>query len=202
MMDVERSLRVAIQRLDAAHLRWCIVGGIAVSARTVARFTSDVDIALAVASDQEAEAIVHQMMGQGYQALAIIEQEATERMSTVRLLEPGAQPDGVVLDLLFASSGIEPELVAEAEPIQVFVDLIAPIPRLGHLIALKLLSESDRRLKDRMDLQALFAVADADELARARAGLALITARGFDRGKDLPTLLAQWTASERPDLLS
>ena len=90
--------------------------------------------------------------------------------------------------------------VSSAEPIQVFVDLVAPIPRVGHLIALKLLSESDRRLKDRMDLQALFAVADAAELTRAAEGLALITARGFHRGKDLPALLAQWTAAERPDL--
>ncbi len=78
---------------------------------------------------------------------------------------------------------------------------VAPLPpQVGHLIALKLLSESDRRLKDRVDLQALFAVCTPDQLSRAAVGVALIEQRGFHRDKDLPALLRQWTAQERPDL--
>jgi hypothetical protein len=65
---------------------------------------------------------------------------------------------------------------------------------------MKRLSESDRRLKDRVDLQALFEVCGHAELTRAAVADALISARGYARGKDLRGLLARWTAQERPDL--
>lgn len=41
------------------------------------------------------------------------------------------------MDLLFASSGIEHEIVAAADPLEVLPDLTVPVARTGHLIALK-----------------------------------------------------------------
>ena len=61
-----------------------------------------------------------------------------------------------------------------------------PVARVGHLVALKVLARDDRRRpQDLVDLRMLLQVADATELAAARAALAMITARGFARGKDL-----------------
>ena len=60
------------------------------------------------------------------------------------------------------------------------------IARIGHLIAMKVLSRDDvTRPQDVGDLRALLRVASPTELARARQGLALIADRGFNRGRDL-----------------
>ena len=47
---------------------FALVGGLAVSARTEPRFTRDADIAVAVASDPEAEAVIRTLRGAGYEA--------------------------------------------------------------------------------------------------------------------------------------
>jgi hypothetical protein len=95
-----------------------------------------------------------------------------------------------VLDLLFASSGIEAEIVAEAERCEILPGVIVPVARIGHLIAMKVLAESDVRAQDRADLQALIAVASKVELDRARQATRLIGQRGFGRDKNLLRVLA------------
>jgi len=45
-------LRAAALDLTALQLRWAVVGGLAVSARTEPRFTRDVDLVIAVSDDQ------------------------------------------------------------------------------------------------------------------------------------------------------
>ena len=61
-----------------------------------------------------------------------------------------------------------------------------PVARLGHLIALKVLARDDRtRPQDRVDLAALLTRADVAALDEAREALALVTRRGFHRGRDL-----------------
>lgn len=73
-----------------------LVDGLAVSARSEPRFTRDVALAVSVGSDADAEALVRRLVGSGYRVAAQIEQEATGRLATVRLLPiDGA----VVLDL-------------------------------------------------------------------------------------------------------
>jgi predicted nucleotidyltransferase len=173
------------QVLDRAQKDWVLVGGLAISARAEPRFTRDVDIAVAVASDAEAERLVAHLQGVGYRLFQVVEQDAVDRMATARLIPPSGEAAEVVIDLLFASSGIEAELVAAAESLEVFPDIRVPVPRVGHLIALKLLSEGDERLQDRLDLRALVAVADHAELERAREAVGLIRARNFHRGRDL-----------------
>jgi predicted nucleotidyltransferase len=165
--------------------RWALVGGLAVSARCEPRFTRDIDLAVAVAGDSEAEALVRTLSGAGYRVLAAVEQEAVNRLATVRLAGAGETDGGVVVDLLFASSGIEQEIVAAAEALEIFTGLTVPVARTGHLIALKLLSRHDRRPQDVIDLQGLLARIDDVERARAREGVERIMARGFARGRDL-----------------
>jgi predicted nucleotidyltransferase len=96
-----------------------------------------------------------------------------------------------VVDLLFASSGIEPEIVAAAESIETVRGFTVPVARLGHLIALKVLARDDRsRPQDRVDLAALVSRADDAALAEARESLSLVARRGYHRGRDLAAALA------------
>lgn len=109
------------------------------------------------------------------------------RLATVRLSR-STVPHAPVVDLLFASSGIEAEVVAQAEALDLLPNLRIGVARTGHLIALKILSRDDvARPQDLVDLRALFRVVSPVELAVARQALALIAARGYHRGRDLAT---------------
>ena len=183
------SLEAALRQIDAdlgeARVPFALVGGLAVSARTEPRFTRDADLAVAVGNDAEAEALIHELRARGYGIDAIVEQDAVGRLATVRLTR-SSRRHAPVIDLLFASSGIEIEIVAEAEPIELLPKLTISVARVGHLIALKVLSRDDaRRPQDLGDLLALLRVAAAPELEVARQALALIAARGYHRGLDL-----------------
>ncbi len=133
-------------------------------------------------------------MSSGYKTVASLEQEVTGRLATVRLLPPLSHEAGVIVDLLFASCGIEPEIVAEATRETIALDVVGPVATVGHLIAMKTLSESDGRFQDREDLLALIRGCSSTDLELARAGMALITARGFSRGKDLDAVLEGFVA--------
>lgn len=86
----------------------------------------DVDIAVDVVDDQAAEAVVHALVQTGYVLDNVLEQSAAGRLATTRLLPPGLAGTGLVVDLLFASSGIEAEVVDAAEPLSLLKDTIAP----------------------------------------------------------------------------
>ncbi len=194
MSRLERALDQAARTLDALAAGWALVGGLAVSVRTEPRFTRDIDIAVSVTDDAEAEALIREHRTGGHEVVALVEQEGTDRLATARLVPPGEDEGGIVLDLLFASSGVEPEIVAAADRLDVMVGLELPVAQTGHLIATKLLAEDEDRSTDRADLAALLAVAGPAELDRARVAVRLISERGFDRGRDLggalETLLA------------
>lgn len=184
------SLRSQLERLertfDALAVDWCLVGGLAVSTHVEPRLTRDVDVAVAVADDKAAERLIRDLAAAGYRPMTLVEQEATGRLATVRFQPPGEADGGVIVDLLFASSGIEPEIVGAAQAIEVFSNLRAPIARMGHLLALKVLARDDvSRPQDIHDIRRMLAAAGEDELARAREALQLIEARGFHRNRRL-----------------
>jgi nucleotidyltransferase AbiEii toxin of type IV toxin-antitoxin system len=182
----EAALRRIVGDLQALDRRFALVGGLAVSVRSEPRLTRDADLAVLVAGDADAEALVLALQARGWRVAAAIEQSATGRLATVRLAPAGGDVGGSVVDLLFASSGIEPEIVAEAEHIEVLAGFTVPVARLGHLVALKVLARDDRtRPHDRVDLAALLARSDPAALAEARELLALVERRGFARGRDL-----------------
>jgi len=187
------ALAALLRDLDSCGVRCAVIGGLAVSARTEPRLTRDLDLAVEVASDAEAEGLIQRLMARGYGTLAILEQEQTHRLATVRLRFPGASERGVVADLLFASSGIEGEVVVAAEHVELFPGVTVPVAQIGHLVALKLLARDDRtRPQDVADLQALRAVASEAEVARARSAVSLIDERGYSRGRDLAAALVEW----------
>ncbi len=197
MSRLERALAAAIEGLSGA--RFALVGGIAVSARTEPRFTRDLDLAVEARDDAAAEAMVRSMAQRGFRVGAIVEQDAVGRLATVRLIAPGEPDTGVVVDLLFASSGIETEIAQQADSLEVFSDLTAPVACTGHLIALKVLARDDvSRPQDLADLRALLAVATPDDVSVARQGMELIARRGFARGRDLTAALDLVIAERAP----
>ena len=194
----EAALRRIVSDLRALARRFALVGGLAVSARTEPRLTRDADIAVLVTDDRDAESLVRDLQARGWRVVTVIEQDVAARLATVRLA-PTEDLGGTVTDLLFASSGIEPEVVAGADRVEVLPGFVVPVARLDHLIALKVLARDDRtRPQDRVDLAALLARAAPDELEAARAALELVTRRGFQRGRDLHAALDSALSEFRP----
>lgn len=165
-------------------VRYAVVGGIAVSFRSVVRTTNDLDLAVFVNDDAEAENIVRTLIGLGYQAEVILESELSGRLATVRMISVGERE--VFVDLLFASTGIEREVVEGADLIEVFPGLELKVASRSSLIALKTLSANPRtRSKDIFDLQNLLAASSLEEIGESRRLLGLISERGYHRNKDL-----------------
>lgn len=177
-------LSVASQVLSALrqeNVKGCIVGGLAVSTRCDPRFTRDVDIAVVVDTDEHAEALIRALATHGLRVNGLVEQEAVGRMAMARL----STEDGLSVDLLIASSGIEAEVVASAETLEVVRGVLLPVARIGHLIALKLLSVAPGQETDAADLRSLAAVATEDEWNLASKAVMQIQDRGFARGPQL-----------------
>jgi hypothetical protein len=177
-------LRRVIADLFELSVPFALVGGLAVSARAEPRMTRDIDVA--VSGDADAEEVVQRFLERGYRVEMVVEQIRAQRLSTVRMVPARSS---FVLDLLFASSGIETEIVAAAEPLDVLEGLRLPVARAGHLIAMKLLAaDARKRPQDLDDIRALLVTASASELRRVTTAIALIERRGFARGRDLRKL--------------
>lgn len=190
MTELVRSLKQIVSDLAESNTRWALVGGLAVSAHVEPRMTRDVDVAIAVSNDQQAETCVVSLLRRGYTMESAIEQTSTQRLATVRLRPAMSGEFGAIVDLLFASSGIEPEIVDRARDLEILPNLVAPIASVGDLIAMKLLSRDDAtRPNDANDLRALVLAASTDELDIAREAAALVRERGFHRDRDLVKLL-------------
>ncbi|HKQ69728.1 MAG TPA: nucleotidyl transferase AbiEii/AbiGii toxin family protein [Polyangiaceae bacterium] len=180
----ELAVHEICRELAARGRRFALVGGLAVSVRSEVRFTRDVDLVVVVADDEDAEGLVFQLRGAGYTAVASVEHETQKRLATARLVAPR----GVKIDLLFASSGIETEIVASATDVD-FGALRVPVARAEELLAMKVLSMTNTRLQDRIDAQRLLQFVPDLDLEVVRAHLDSITLRGFHREQDLAAKL-------------
>lgn len=185
MIDhLEQYVKIVTQHLRGIGVEFALVGGIAVSLRTIERFTKDVDFAISVKEDREAEAIVESLRQAGFRIAMFLERDEDGRLATVRLKSGGEVE--VFVDLLFATSGIENEVIADATPLEVFPGFVVKLATIPALIAMKLLSADwARRPQDILDLQGLLHRAGPNEVVIARRLVNLITERGFNRNKDL-----------------
>ena len=194
MNPLTSALRQAAEDLNRAGRRWALVGGFAVSTRVEPRFTRDIDLAVMVDNDDDAEALVRSLIVDGYTVFSSVEHDSG-RLATVRMTRTFSGID-VVVDLLFASSGIEAEVARAAEVLEIMTGLTLPVATIGHLIALKVLARDDTtRPQDVADLRALIAAAGPADLAVAQESVILIEERGFNRGRDLRAGLAELVAS-------
>lgn len=187
---VTEAAACAAADLDELGARFALIGGLAVSAWGEPRYTRDVDLAVAVERDEEAEQLVHQLSKRGWELVVAIEQKKTGRLATARMRR--TEDRKVMIDLLFASAGIEQEIASNAVPI----DGVSTA-RIGHLLALKTLSESEKRLQDRIDIQELAKVATLEDWETADAMVRLIKQRGFHRGRALVTRLRRFRRARR-----
>ena len=146
---------------------FALVGGLAVSVRVEPRFTRDIDLAVAIADDAAAEALVADLQGRGFTIQLSLEQRAIGRLAAVRLTAPGEYTTGIVVDLLFASSGIEGDICAAADVMEIASGMAIPVATVGHLLVMKVLSRSDERPQDGVDLHALLDVLTIDDRRRA-----------------------------------
>ncbi len=193
-MTLASDLKGAAEVLGELGATWCVVGGVAVSAYVQARFTVDVDLVVACADDAESEAVVRAFHAKGWLPTDVIEQEATGRLATVRL----QSPRGSVVDLLFATCGVEALVVEAATVIEVLPHLYAPTARAGHLVAMKVLSADDERPRDVQDLVALVRNLSEEDRHLARAAAEAMMRAGSHRQRDLPALLEPWLARHPP----
>ncbi len=203
MDDSLRQLLADFTRdLADAEAPLAVVGGLAIAARVQPRFTQDVDVVVDVDSDEQAESVAGYLIRCGYRPAMEIDHAPTERLATLRLRPPGTPadipPEEVILaDVIFSTCGIESEIVDSASALSIFPDLILPTAQISHLIAMKLLSESEARLQDRVDLQHLFKAASEDDLSQTPPLLDLIKERGFGRDKDLQARFAHFRDANR-----
>jgi hypothetical protein len=136
---------------------------------------------------REAEGIVNRLQVRGYALASLVEQDYVNRLATARLVRPLAGASSAFIDLLFANSGVEDEIVRQADRLEVLPDVFMPVASTGHLIALKALAG---RHQDLTDLGYLIAAASGADLDEATAAAALIEERGFNRGQSLSEDLA------------
>jgi len=196
---VEGALIQLASNLEALKIRWALIGGLAVSAFAEPRTTGDVDVVIAAAENQDAERTTLALQARGYRIYSVLEHDSG-RVSTVRLLAPRTTRPEVMVDLLFASSGIEAEIVALAQSLEVLPGLEIPVAKVGHLLALKILASSERRPRDFEDARHLLKVASIEDLNLAQESLDLIARRGFDREKDLHGELARLLDSTNQEI--
>lgn len=188
MTRLQEALITVNGHLTGLGCRWALIGGLAVSVYAEPRPTRDLDVAVAVGGDREAEGFVYELRRRGYRELPqqpILETVDTERIATVRLLVPGNPGDdgsGIVVDLLFSFSGIEPEIVASAHLAEVLPDVFLPVIRAGHLLAVKVQAGRPKDLEDARNL--LRAIGES-ERQRAREALVTMSERGIARGRNL-----------------
>jgi hypothetical protein len=135
------ALQAIAAELTALGRRFALVGGFAVSVRGEVRFTRDVDVAVVSRDDHDVKALVRELRSRGYEVVALVEHDDRARIATVRL----RSPSGITVDLLTASSGIEPEIVARSSLVAIEGIGSVPVARAEELLAMKVLSMDDRR---------------------------------------------------------
>jgi hypothetical protein len=74
---------------------YALVGGLAVSAWAEPRYTRDVDLAVGVADDAEAERVVRELAARNYEIVTVLEQTRTKRLATARLRRANEHSRGV-----------------------------------------------------------------------------------------------------------
>jgi hypothetical protein len=79
--------------------RWALVGAVAVAIRSEPRFTRDIDIAVAVDTDVDAERLVSALGERSYDVVSSVEHESAQRLATVRLVPTAADATTTLGDL-------------------------------------------------------------------------------------------------------
>ncbi|TXD34510.1 nucleotidyl transferase AbiEii/AbiGii toxin family protein [Lujinxingia vulgaris] len=74
--ELFESLSIVRDTFEDMGTAWALVGGLAVSCYVDPRFTRDIDVAVAVKNDADAESFLHAWQSRGYVLSAVMEQDA------------------------------------------------------------------------------------------------------------------------------
>jgi len=177
--------------LNENNIKYALVGGLAVSFRTIERATKDIDFAIATKNDKDAERVVRAFQSLGFKPAQLFENKSQNVISTVRLLSD--EFSGVYVDLLFSTSGIEKEIVALAEYIEILPGIKAYVASSSSLIAMKVLSSTNKhRRQDLIDLENLIKDVKQEEIDQAKYLIKIIEERGFNQSKKLTALFKKF----------
>ena len=179
-------LRRITSDLHQSGIAWCLVGGLGASAYVEPRTTKDIDVVVSVENEQQADSVKDFLISKGYANPQLLMHAAPTGRMGWRVFIPPSREASIPLDILVAACGIEKEIVASAITIEILPGLSLPVASLGHLIAMKVLSQdSFERLQDRVDLIALLRNATEQDRAVVEHSLKEIASLGFSGGRDL-----------------
>lgn len=182
--DPTQHLTQVLDDLEARRIRFALVGGVALGTYVEPRFTKDLDFSVALSDERSQDGLVRELKAARYREESLLVRRSNGDVIGIRFYTPDTESREPNLDLLFAATGIEEEIIRDAEPIKVFGRTI-PTATISDLIAMKTLSSCDRGGQDSVDLENLLEKATSGEIRRARQRLDLITERGRNAGYDL-----------------
>lgn len=164
---LEEALEALTRGLAESGAPWMVIGGIAVIARGVRRFTTDIDAA--VRGDAvRPEALLKALTAQGIEP-RIAEALAFAEENLVLLLRH--EPTGVDLDVSFAWTAFEHDALASCT-LNSFGDVQAPMCTVEHLIVFKAVAGRPKDIEDAEALIALYPQIDRAYIRRRTAELA------------------------------
>jgi hypothetical protein len=181
---LEDALAALSRALSEVGAPWMIIGGIAIIARGVRRFTTDIDAAVrgdAIHSDELVATL------EKHEIVPRIEDALSFAQTNLVLLARHA-PTGVDLDISFAWSAFEHDALAACTPTR-FGRVRVPLCLPEHLVVFKAIAG---RPKDMEDAEALLALYPDIDIARVRRRVAELAALA-----DAPEVLEAFDAIAR-----
>lgn len=197
MNRFEAALEEVERSFEKIGRPWALVGALAVAARSEARATLDIDVAVAVEDPEQASEVVSSLRVMGY----AWQSEVGGFMTS--FLVPAGPEAGLRLDVLFSLAGIEAEVAKRAERIEILPGLEIPVASLGDLIAMKLLGAGEPgREHDWRDLRSLVARASDEDLEVTLAAIASLGIQGRASAHQLEARLRSVLEGREPGLSS
>ncbi len=179
-------LRRVTNDLHQCGVAWCLVGGLGTSVYVEPRTTKDIDVVVSVPDEQQADNLKGLLLTKGYTNPQLLMHTTPTRRMGWRVFIPPSREANIPLDILVSACGIEQDIVANSSTIEILPGLSLPVASLGHLIAMKVLSQNSfERLQDRVDLLALLRNANENDRKVAERSLKEIANRGFSEGRNL-----------------
>lgn len=235
---LERSYARLGQAFDGLDMPWALAGSLAVSARLEPAYMTHAGVVLHVSDEELAHRTLDRLQETGLHLLSVTEQMSVKnwdhehgRPADPANIEIEPHPNGVVagarlvddtgdrdleLDLVFAASGIEPEIIAAADRLEILPGQPFAVARTGHLIALTLLSYSEtgrpplaanfasmdeysseqayEGIREHADLNALTGAAREEDWRLAWEAVDLMATRSATRSRDLRAAMAAFLA--------
>ena len=191
-------LRRVTNDLHQSGIAWCLVGGLGTSVYVEPRTTKDIDIVVSVPDEAQGDNLKDLLLTKGYTAPQILMHTTPTRRMGWRVFIPPSRETSIPLDILVSVCGIENDIVAKSTAIEILPGLSLPVASLGHLIAMKVLSQNPfERLQDRVDLLALLGNATEQDRIVVEHSLKEIAHRGFAGERDLIAELRDIEAGKR-----